>query len=244
MWNRVWSDMRGRVWNIWCGIVYGVICEVVYGTGGVEYTTSHPTPKHHSTPPVPYTTSHLTPYTIPHHLFRTRPRISPICTIRHHLFHARLRISPHARYDTTCSIQEQVVSNRVWGEMRGRVRNRWCRIVYGVRCEVVYGTGGVESCMGLRCEIVYGIDGVESCMEQVVSNRVWGWGARSSHPIHDSTRPVPYMTSHLTPYTIPHHLFHTRPRISPHARYDTTCSIHDLASHPYTIPHHLLTCIF
>jgi hypothetical protein len=32
--------------------------------------------------------------------------------------------------------------------------------------------------MGLRCEIVYGIDGVESCMEQVVSNRVWGWGAR------------------------------------------------------------------
>ena len=28
---------------------------------------------------------------------------------------------------------EQVVSNRVWGEMRGRVWNRWCRIVNGVR---------------------------------------------------------------------------------------------------------------
>ena len=49
---------------------------------------------------------------------------------------------------------EQMVSNRVWGEMRGRVWNRWCRIVYEVRCEVVYGTGGVESCMGLRCEVV------------------------------------------------------------------------------------------
>ena len=34
----------------------------------------------------------------------------------------------------------------------------------------MYGTGGVESCMGLRCE---------ACREQVVSNRVWGWGARS-----------------------------------------------------------------
>ena len=59
---------------------------------------------------------------------------------------------------------EQVVGNRVWGEMRGRVGNRWCRIVYGdgvrgrvwnrwcgivngVGCEVVYGTGGVESCL-------------------------------------------------------------------------------------------------
>ena len=42
----------------------------------------------------------------------------------------------------------QMVSNRVWGEMRGRVCNRWCRIVYGVRCEVVYGTDGVESCSG------------------------------------------------------------------------------------------------
>ena len=32
--------------------------------------------------------------------------------------------------------------------MRGRVWNRWCGIVYGVRCEVAYGTDGVESCMG------------------------------------------------------------------------------------------------
>ena len=49
---------------------------------------------------------------------------------------------------------EQVMSNHVWGEMRGRAWNRWCgivywdevrgrvwkrwcRIVYGVRCEVV-----------------------------------------------------------------------------------------------------------
>ena len=60
---------------------------------------------------------------------------------------------------------EQVVSNREWGEMsgrvwsiwcgivymgemRGRVWNRWCGIVNGVGCEVVYGTGGVESCLG------------------------------------------------------------------------------------------------
>ena len=28
---------------------------------------------------------------------------------------------------------EQVVSNHVWGEMRDRVWNRWCRIVNGVR---------------------------------------------------------------------------------------------------------------
>ena len=60
---------------------------------------------------------------------------------------------------------EQVVSNRVWGEMRGRVWyrcgrivymgeirgrvwNRWCGIVNGDGCEAVYGTGGVESCLG------------------------------------------------------------------------------------------------
>jgi hypothetical protein len=83
---------------------------------------------------------------------------------------------------------EQVVGNRVWGEMRGRlwnrwcgivygaemrgrVGNRWCRIVYGdgvrgrvwnrwcrivswVRCEVVYITGGVDSCMGVGCDVV------------------------------------------------------------------------------------------
>ena len=75
-----------------------------------------------------------------------------------------------------------MVSNHVWGvmrgrvwnrwcgivygaEMRGRVWNRWCRIVYEVGCEVVYVTGGVESCMG--CD-------ARSCMEQVVWNRVWG----------------------------------------------------------------------
>ena len=34
---------------------------------------------------------------------------------------------------------EQVVSNREWSEMSG---------VWGVRCEVVYGTDGVESCKG------------------------------------------------------------------------------------------------
>jgi hypothetical protein len=45
-----------------------------------------------------------------------------------------------------------------------------CRIVYGVGCELVYVTGGVESCMG--CD-------ARSCMEQVVWNRVLGWGARS-----------------------------------------------------------------
>ena len=61
---------------------------------------------------------------------------------------------------------EQVVSNREWGEMsgrvwniwcgivymgemRGRVWNRWCGIVNGVGFEVVYGTDGVESCLGL-----------------------------------------------------------------------------------------------
>jgi hypothetical protein len=75
---------------------------------------------------------------------------------------------------------EQMVWNRVWGGVRGRVLNR-CRIMYGVRCEVVYGTDVVESCIGVRCEVVYGTDGVvslmgwgaRSCMEQVVSNRVW-----------------------------------------------------------------------
>ena len=40
-----------------------------------------------------------------------------------------------------------------------------CRIMYGVGCEVVYVTGGVESCMG--CD-------ARSCMKQVVWNRVWG----------------------------------------------------------------------
>ena len=59
---------------------------------------------------------------------------------------------------------EQMVWNRVWGGVRGRVWNRWCRIMYGMRCEVVHGTGGVESCMGLRCEVVYGTGGVESCI--------------------------------------------------------------------------------
>ena len=43
---------------------------------------------------------------------------------------------------------EQMVWNRVRGEMRGRVWNRWCGIVYGW--------------------------GARSCMEQVVSNHVWG----------------------------------------------------------------------
>ena len=60
-----------------------------------------------------------------------------------------------------------MVSNRVWGGVRvwnrSCVWNRWCRIVYGVGCEVVYVTGGVESCMG--CD-------ARSCMEQVVWNRV------------------------------------------------------------------------
>ena len=61
--------------------------------------------------------------------------------------------------------------------------------MYGVGCEVVYGTDGVESCMeqvvsnrvlggvrgcvwnrwcrimhGVGCEVVYGTDGVESCI--------------------------------------------------------------------------------
>jgi hypothetical protein len=49
--------------------------------------------------------------------------------------------------------------------VRGSVWNRWYGIVYGVRCEVEYGTDGVESCMGW---------GARSCMEQVVSNHVWG----------------------------------------------------------------------
>ena len=47
------------------------------------------------------------------------------------------------------SSMEQMVWNRVWGWVRGRVWNKWCRIMYGVRCEVVHGTDGVESCMGL-----------------------------------------------------------------------------------------------
>ena len=60
---------------------------------------------------------------------------------------------------------EQVVSNREWGEMSGRVCNRWCRILYGEGCEVVYGTDGVESCIwdemrgrvwNRWCGIVYG----------------------------------------------------------------------------------------
>ena len=38
---------------------------------------------------------------------------------------------------------------------------------------VVYGTGGVESCMVMRCEVVYGGDGVESCMVREVRCRVW-----------------------------------------------------------------------
>ena len=42
---------------------------------------------------------------------------------------------------------EQMVWNRVWDEMRGHAWIRSCRIVCGVRCEVVYGTDGVESCM-------------------------------------------------------------------------------------------------
>ena len=45
------------------------------------------------------------------------------------------------------SCMEQVVSNRVWGEMRGRVCNRWCRILYG---------GGVRGRVWNRwCRIVY-----------------------------------------------------------------------------------------
>ena len=59
---------------------------------------------------------------------------------------------------------EQVVSNRVWGEMRGRVGNRCVESCMGLRCMVVYGTGGVKSCMGMVCEVVYGTDGVESCI--------------------------------------------------------------------------------
>jgi hypothetical protein len=35
--------------------------------------------------------------------------------------------------------------------------------MYGVRCEVVYGTDVVESsCIWVRSEVVYGTDGVES----------------------------------------------------------------------------------
>ena len=94
---------------------------------------------------------------------------------------------------------EQAVSNRVWGEMRGRVRNRWCRIVYGVRCKVVYGTGGVESCMGLRCEIVYGIDGVTS-QPHTRFHTTCSIHDITPHPIHDSTPSVLCTTLHLTPY--------------------------------------------
>ena len=68
---------------------------------------------------------------------------------------------------------EQMVWNREWGGVRGRVWNRWCRIVSGVRCEVVYVTGGVESCMGVGCEVVYGTDGVESCIWDEMRGRVW-----------------------------------------------------------------------
>jgi hypothetical protein len=40
---------------------------------------------------------------------------------------------------------EQVVSNREWREMSGRVWNIWCGIVY---MGEMRGRGGVESCMG------------------------------------------------------------------------------------------------
>ena len=84
---------------------------------------------------------------------------------------------------------EQMVSNRVW--FMG------CDVVYGThvwnreyhawnmwfqRCM----KQEVESCMVVRCEVVYGGDGVESCMvlevrcrawnrciDQMVSNRAW-----------------------------------------------------------------------
>jgi hypothetical protein len=68
---------------------------------------------------------------------------------------------------------EQMVWNREWGGVRGRVWNRWCRIVSGVRCEVVYVTGGVGSCMGVGCDVVYGTDGVESCIWDEMRGRVW-----------------------------------------------------------------------
>ena len=44
--------------------------------------------------------------------------------------------------------------------------------VWFVRCEVVYGTDGVESFMVVRFEVVYGTDGVESCMVREVQCRV------------------------------------------------------------------------
>jgi hypothetical protein len=61
------------------------------------------------------------------------------------------------------SCMEQMVSNRVWGEMRGRVCNRWCQILHGV------ARSGMEQMVsnrvyGMRCEVVYGPDGVKSCM--------------------------------------------------------------------------------
>ena len=57
-----------------------------------------------------------------------------------------------------------------------------CEVVYGtagvescvgVGCEVVYGTNGVESCIGMGCEVVYGTDGVESCICDEMSGREW-----------------------------------------------------------------------
>ena len=45
--------------------------------------------------------------------------------------------------------------------------------MYGVKCEVGHGTGGVKSCMGVGCDVVYGIYGVESCIRDDVRGRVW-----------------------------------------------------------------------
>jgi hypothetical protein len=117
------------------------------------------------------------------------------------------------------SSREQMVWNGVWGGVRGRVWNRWYGIVYGMECEVVYETGALT-----RPRIPSHKRFHTTCSIHDLAH----------HPIHDSTPSVPYSTSHLTPYTISHHLFHTRPRTPPHLRFHTICSIHDLASHPYT----------
>jgi hypothetical protein len=60
-----------------------------------------------------------------------------------------------------------------------------------VRCEVVYGTYGVESYIVVRCEVVNGTDGVES-------RRTSPPYTIRHHLVHTSD---PFTTSHLTNHT-------------------------------------------
>jgi hypothetical protein len=59
---------------------------------------------------------------------------------------------------------------------------------------VVYGTGGVESCMVMRCEVVYGGDGVESCMVREVRCRVWDTCMEQRVPCMEHVVPALYET--------------------------------------------------